>query len=122
MKLWNFVIKANGEGVLESAKDINIGGLAVALAKSSAVSGLGVNVDVKFQDYRWIFDETPSRAIVEVQPKNLDKVLDLAKEFNLDVEVIGEIGGDEVKINDILLSLDKVKNLYFETFVKKVIQ
>ncbi len=81
-----------------------------------------LNVDVKFQDYRWIFDETPSRAIVEVQPKNLDKVLDLAKEFNLDVEVIGEIGGDEVKINDILLSLDKVKNLYFETFVKKVIQ
>ncbi len=60
--------------------------------------------------------------LLKFNPKIQIKCWIQQKSFNLDVEVIGEIGGDEVKINDILLSLDKVKNLYFETFVKKVIQ
>ncbi len=33
LKLWDVVIEANKQGLLKAAKDVNVGGLAIALAK-----------------------------------------------------------------------------------------
>ncbi len=121
-RLWEFVVKANKEGLLSSAKDVNIGGVAVALAKSAAVSGIGADVEIDFEDSRWIFDETPSRAIIEVEPKNLQEIAKLAMDLGLKVTKIGTIGGDEVRVNDLKISLKKLKDIYFNTFRKTIEQ
>ncbi len=63
------MIEANKKKLLESAKDVSSGGVAIALAKMSAVSKLGCSVSIKVEDKRDIFSETFSRAIVEVAPK-----------------------------------------------------
>jgi phosphoribosylformylglycinamidine synthase len=121
--LWELVIEANKKGLLESAKDLSSGGLAIALAKMSAVSGLGVVAGVRVNDKRNIFDESQSRAILEVSSKeNLETVIAMAEELGLKTNIIGKVGGDIVKINDVEMSLDTLKDIYFKSFQKVVEQ
>jgi len=121
--LWELVIEANKKGLLESAKDLSSGGLAIALAKMSAVSGLGVVAGVGVNDKRNIFDESQSRAILEVSSKeNLEAVIEMAEGLGLKTDIIGKVGGDIVKINDVEMSLDTLKGVYFKSFQKVVEQ
>jgi len=120
LKLWDFVIKANEQGLLNSAKDLNLGGLAVAIAKSAATSNLGAKVKSGLESID-IFDESQSRAIVTASSENVDKLLELAKSIGIKACEIGEVGGDSVEIDDIAISMDNLKDIYFNSF-KKVIE
>ncbi len=119
LKLWDFVIKANEKKLLQSAKDLNLGGLAIALAKVAAISNKGVKVNSNLGIN--IFDESPSRAIVTVKKENLDEVLNLAKEIGIEAKEIGVVGGVSVEIDDVAISLDKLKDIYFNRF-KEIIE
>ena len=120
LKLWDLVIEANKKHLLESAKDLSSGGLAITLAKMAAVSGIGCEVDVNFADDRDIFSESFSRAVVEVRPENKDAFEEFAKGY-LPFEMIGTTCKDKIKINDVQMSLDKLKDIYFNRF-KEVIE
>ena len=119
LKLWDFVIKANEKKLLQSAKDLNLGGLAIALAKVAAISNKGVKVNSDLGIN--IFDESPSRAIVTVSKDNLEKVLNLAKELGIDAKEIGVVGGNRVVIDDVSIALDDLQDIYFNRF-KEVIE
>ena len=119
LKLWDFVIKANEKKLLQSAKDLNLGGLAIALAKVAAISNKGVKVNSDLGVN--IFDESPSRAIVTVKKENLEELLNLAKEIGIEAKEIGVVGGKSVEVDDVTISLDKLKDIYFNTF-KEVIE
>ncbi len=120
LKLWDIVIKGNEQGLLNSAKDVNLGGLAIAVAKASAISNMGANVksDLGLN----IFDESPSRAIVTVSKDNLEALLNLAKEIGIEAKEIGVVGGDEVVVDDVKISLDKLKDIYFNKFQEVIEQ
>ncbi|OQX49630.1 MAG: hypothetical protein B5M46_04595 [Epsilonproteobacteria bacterium 4484_20] len=122
LKLWELVIEANREGLLASAKDVNVGGIAVALSKMAAVSGKGIDAKVSVESSRDIFDESQSRALLEVSDADLEEVLDMASGLGLRAEVIGKIGGDRVKVNNVELPLEKVKDVYFNTFRRTIEQ
>jgi phosphoribosylformylglycinamidine synthase len=115
LKLWDFIIKANEKGLLNSAKDLNLGGLAIALAKVCAISNIGAKVNSNLEGIE-IFEESPSRAIISVSKENLDKVLNLAKEIGIKAKEIGVVGGYEVEIDDIKIDLEKLKDIYFNKF------
>ncbi len=119
LKLWDIVIKANEQGLLKSAKDVNLGGMAIAVAKSCAISNIGAKVDSGLGLN--IFDESPSRAIVTVAKENLDALMNLAKEIGIEAKEIGVVGGNKVEIDDVEISLDKLKDIYFNTF-KEIIE
>jgi phosphoribosylformylglycinamidine synthase len=122
LKLWDLVINANAKELLCSAKDLSSGGLAVALAKMSAVSGRGVVVGVRVEDERAIFEESQSRAILEVNSKeNLESVIAMAKELGIKADIIGKVGGDTIKINNVEMSLNRLKEVYFKSF-KEVVE
>ncbi|SFV70592.1 Phosphoribosylformylglycinamidine synthase, synthetase subunit [hydrothermal vent metagenome] len=122
LKLWDLVIEANAKDLLSSAKDLSSGGLAIALAKMSAVSGKGVTVGIRVSDERAIFEESQSRAILEVNSKeNLELVIAMAKEKGLKTDIIGKVGGDTIKINNIEMKLEQLQKLYFERF-KEVVE
>jgi len=122
LALWKLVIDANAQGLLESAKDLSSGGIAIALAKMAAVSGRGVVAGVRLEDKRSIFDESQSRAILEVSSKeNMELVLGMAKELGLSTDIIGKVGGDMLKINDIEMKLERVQATYFKSF-KEVVE
>ncbi len=120
-RLWQLVIKANAAGLLEAAKDVNVGGLAIALAKMAACSGKGAEVKVDFEDSRWIFDESQSRAVLEVRPENLQELGRLAMDLGLKIQPIGSVGGEVLKVNEVQMSMEKLKEIYFGNF-KKVIE
>jgi len=83
---------------------------------------MGVVSYIDVVESRNIFDESQSRAILEVSNTNMVALVALAKELGLEVSVIGIVAGDEVKINDISLPLKKVRDIYFNTFARTIEQ
>jgi phosphoribosylformylglycinamidine synthase len=122
LALWELVIEANREGLLKSAKDVNVGGIAIALSKMAAVSGKGIDAKVHVEKSRDIFDESQSRALLEVSDADLEAVMLMAKGLGLKAEVIGKIAGEKVKVNDVELPLEKVEDIYFNTFTRTIEQ
>jgi len=122
LALWELVIEANKKSLLESAKDLSSGGVAITLAKMSATSNIGVNASIELEDERYIFDESQSRAILEVSNDNLEAVVNMAQDLGLEVQNIGSLGGDLLKINDIEIELNELKDIYFNQFQRVIEQ
>ncbi len=114
LKLWDFVKEANKTSILASAKDINVGGLAIALYKMSVLSSLGVDVKTGFEDKKYIFSETFSRAVLEV--KDDKKFEALALKIGISYKKIGKVKKDIFWIDDIKRDIKSLKKVYFETF------
>ncbi len=121
LALWNTVIEANKKRLLKSAKDVNLGGIAISLSKMAVVGNIGVEANISLNEDRDIFSESLSRAIVEVEPKNCEEFEKLASANNLMCVAIGKTGGDKIIINDIYKELNKVSHIYFNRF-KEVIE
>jgi len=122
LALWDIVIEANKKGLLKSAKDVNVGGVAIAISKMAATSGKGIVTNVPVVNSKDIFDESQSRALVEVSSQNLVEVVHMAASKGIFVTNIGSVGGDKVKVNDVELPLAVVKEVYFNTFEKTIEQ
>lgn len=122
LRLWEFVIEANKLGLLESAKDLGMGGLAIALAKMAAISGFGLEAKVDLEQENFIFDESQSRAVIEVSAANLDSVIKKALDLGLEVTKLGMVGGSEFVLNNIKMDMLKLKDIYFTTFAKTIEQ
>jgi len=120
LALWDLVIEANKKHLLECAKDASSGGVAIALAKMAATSGLGCDTEMSVYDERDIFAESMSRAIIEVKPENC-AAFEAMLDESMAVEKIGTVGGDSLRINDVAMSLTELQDNYFNTF-KKVIE
>ncbi|MCX6077065.1 MAG: phosphoribosylformylglycinamidine synthase subunit PurL [Campylobacterales bacterium] len=119
LALWELVIEANKKDLLECAKDASSGGVAIALAKMSAVSGLGCEVKMGVADERDIFAESMSRAIIEVKSENCVAFESMLN--GLACAKIGIIGGESIRINDVSMSMNELQDNYFNTF-KRVIE
>ena len=120
LALWDLVIEANKLGLLECAKDCSSGGAAIALAKMSAVSGLGCNVGMDVTDERDIFSESFSRAIIEVKPENAKAFEAMASK--LTVQKIGTIGGEHFTCNNVMMGLKELQDNYYNTFAAVINQ
>ena len=120
LALWDLVIEANKKHLLECAKDASSGGVAIALAKMVATSGLGCDVEMSVADKRDIFAESMARAIIEVKPENCEAFEAMLDE-SMTVEKIGTVGGNSIKVNDVTMDMDTLKDNYFNTF-KRVIE
>ncbi|MBN2768599.1 MAG: phosphoribosylformylglycinamidine synthase subunit PurL, partial [Campylobacterales bacterium] len=121
-RLWEFVIKANKKGLLKSAKDLSMGGIAIALAKMVALSNKGIKAEIALDDPRWIFDETQSRAIIEVAPEDAQKVAAMARDLGLHIESLGEVAKEGFRLNDVSMELSTLQDIYFTTFAKTIEQ
>ena len=121
LALWNTVIEANRAKLLKSAKDVNLGGVAISLAKMAVVGNIGVEANISLNDSKDIFSESLSRSIVEVQLNNCEAFEKLASKNGVSYVAIGKTGGDKVIINDIFKELDNLSKVYFNRF-KEVIE
>ena len=119
--LWDTIIEANKKGLIECAKDVSVGGIAIALAKMCAVGDMGCEVNIAFENEIDVFSESLSRAIIEVKPQNIQAFNDLAYELGISYIPIGKTGGDVLEVNSLYRKMDKVKDVYFNRF-KEVIE
>ena len=122
-RLWDTVINANNAKLLESAKDVNVGGMAIALAKMSANSSIGAKVNLPTVSDIDMFGESLSRAIVEVTNENVQAFEKIVEELKISAVCIGTTGGDVLDINEtVVKNVSDLKDTYFNKFEKIINQ
>ncbi len=120
LKLWDFIIEANKNNLLLSSKDINVGGIAIALSKMAIKSGFGLEAKIDLAKKRDLFSESFSRAIVEVEDEKAFE--EFAKKSDIKVEKIGTVNNSSKFIcNDINQDLQEMSNIYFNRF-KEIVE
>jgi phosphoribosylformylglycinamidine synthase len=90
-----------GAGLVESAHDCADGGLAVALVESALPAGVGLNVTLPRQQVALefvLFGEDASRVVVSCDPVHLPRIQQVAEEYGVVADVLGETGSDRVEI------------------------
>jgi phosphoribosylformylglycinamidine synthase len=103
IKVQNAVRDLIREGLVQSAHDCSEGGLAVALAECcfNPERLFGANVALNAGDTpaaTVLFNESQSRIIISVTPKNLDNTIAMLRERDVPFEQLGKVGGDELQI------------------------
>ena len=101
--LASLAVRVAGEGLASAAHSVGLGGVAVSAIKMSALSGVGLRLDLRrvcpsCSPLEAAFSESPSRILYEVPWDTVDSLLDLAREHGIPAAVVGETGGDTVVI------------------------
>ena len=88
-------------GLIESAHDCADGGLAVALVECALPAGIGASINLAARDlpleFR-LFGEDASRVVVTCDPAQLARIKQVAGEYEISADVLGETSGDRVEI------------------------
>ncbi len=92
-RLHEFLAAAAAQGLLRSAHDVSLGGLAVCVSESAITGGVGV--DAQVDD---LFGEGDGRAVVSARPADVDALHELAG--GLPLREIGTVGGDRIRLGD----------------------
>jgi len=92
--------------LLNSAHDCSDGGLAVAIAESCFSSlnrkAIGAEINLKNENLdaaAQLFSESPSRIVVSFAAENLEKIQTIAQQNDCPFEVVGKVGGIDLKFN-----------------------
>jgi phosphoribosylformylglycinamidine synthase len=88
-------------GLVESAHDCADGGLAVALVEAALPAGVGLNVSLPRQNLALeflLFAEDASRVVLSCDPIHLPRIQQVAEEYDVFADVLGETGSDRVEI------------------------
>ena len=97
-------MQAIQNGLVESAHDCSDGGLAVAIAEACFSSyrrgaiGCKVNLEGDLSQAVLLFAETPSRILLSATDENAERILRLAREQNIEAQIIGRTGGAALQI------------------------
>ncbi len=95
-------------GLVASAHDVGLGGLAEALAESSAASGIGCEIEL---DRIGSLNNREWAVVAEVASVFIDSISGTLQRHGVDFNVIGVTGGDVISITD-NRSTDCKPNIY----------
>jgi phosphoribosylformylglycinamidine synthase len=124
LNLWKTIFKANKKNLILSAKDINVGGEIIALAKICAVSDFGCEVNTLSKKQNKtnkisVFCESLDRAIISLDKNKLDKFKKLCKNTNTKIQIVGKTTKqNKFKINNMSFAIKEIKDIYFNSFKK----
>jgi phosphoribosylformylglycinamidine synthase len=88
-------------GLIESAHDCADGGLAVALVESALPAGVGLSVRLPRARVALeflLFGEDATRVVLSCVPVHLPRIQQVAEEYGVSADVLGETGSDRVEI------------------------
>ena len=88
-------------GLVESAHDCADGGIAVALVESALPAEVGLSVRLpkrKLAPEFLLFAEDASRVVLSCDPGHLPRIQQVAEEYGVFADVLGETGGERVEI------------------------
>ena len=96
--LAELMLAAAASGVLESAHDLSDGGLAQALAEATFRHGIGAAV-VLDDPFVELFSESSARAMVVVDQRRHEELVDLAEAHGVPLASIGRTGGSDLEVD-----------------------
>ncbi|TGK28957.1 phosphoribosylformylglycinamidine synthase subunit PurL [Leptospira gomenensis] len=92
--LCRLIISLNEKGVLKSAKDLSLGGLGIALAKTVLLSGLGIEADLTplktDRNDLTLFGESAASVLASFTEKDAEEVRKSAEEAGLHFYLLGK--------------------------------
>ena len=123
--LINTLLELSENKLINSAHDLSEGGFAVALAECCITGpnpiGASVDFSLGIDDIYLLFSETQSRVIVTCGKDNLKNVEKSLNDSNLYYQVIGEVGGNFLKINNLIdVDIDALKRTYYTSMERYV--
>ncbi|HEV3231806.1 MAG TPA: phosphoribosylformylglycinamidine synthase subunit PurL [Candidatus Dormibacteraeota bacterium] len=96
------VLAAADEELLRSCHDLSDGGLAIAIAESAMIGGIGASCrgisGDRLSTEALLFAESQSRFLVSCEAKNVPALRNVCKRFGVASQVLGTVGGDRVEI------------------------
>ena len=96
------VIELAYQGLVDSVHDCSDGGLAVALAEKAFPRGVGARVNLAgtgLSKEFVLFGEDASRIVISCDPANVARIKQLATDFGVTAETIGETISDRLEIS-----------------------
>jgi phosphoribosylformylglycinamidine synthase len=100
-RLQSLLIALASDALLRSAHDCSDGGLAVAVAESAVLGGIGLvgdpDVMAPGRDGRWdaaLFGEAPSRVVASCAGPQAEEVVQAARTLGVPVLRLGTVGGE----------------------------
>nr|WP_321496726.1 phosphoribosylformylglycinamidine synthase subunit PurL [uncultured Methanolobus sp.] len=92
-------LEAIGKGYVKSCRDLGAAGLAGASSEMASKGNLGMRIiadnvilrESGMTAYEILIAESQERMLLEVEPENVDAVLDIAKKYDLNGSMIGEL-------------------------------
>jgi len=90
------------QDMVESVHDCAEGGLAAALAEKAFVRGIGARVNLASHGLPAefaLFGEDASRIVLSCDPGQVSRIKDVAEQFGIAADVIGETVGDRLEIS-----------------------
>jgi phosphoribosylformylglycinamidine synthase len=63
-----------------------------------------------------LISETPGRVIVAIEPTHMSKLKELALKYSIMITKLGTTGGDNLIINETVISLEELSNAHTSTF------
>ncbi|MBC7463539.1 MAG: phosphoribosylformylglycinamidine synthase subunit PurL [Actinobacteria bacterium] len=105
-----------GQEIFEAAHDVSQGGVAVTMCEMVLRNKIGATINLVDDAAVALFSETPGRVIVVVDPRNSERLVELAKKFEIELTELGRTGGALLRINEIEIPLAELDLAYTSTF------
>jgi phosphoribosylformylglycinamidine synthase len=101
-------------GLVAAAHDLSDGGLAIAAAEMALAGGVGVEVfaDPDLPAAGWFFGEDQGRYLLAATPDDADRLLVMAVEAKLPLQVVGTAGGTAIRLGADEVALDEIGRLH----------
>ena len=112
IKLANFLLEANENNLLTASQNIGEGGLLTTLVKSTLISNIGLNINLKNNSIQYLFSESPTRALLFTnQSSELETLLE---KHQIPFDNIGSTTNQESLIIDNLfeVSINELKSSF----------
>ncbi len=111
VSLQRFLAAASEAGLLRSAHDVAVGGLAVALAESCIAGGIGAEISGVADDVT-LFAETQSCVVLSCRADDAARIAVLAKEHGVACASIGRAAGSRLHIGGLDLAVADLNEAY----------
>ena len=106
-----FVREAIDKRMIDACHDVSDGGILVAVAEMGMASGIGAKIEVPYNTHAhaWAFGEDQGRYIVTATPDQIAALVEMAREFDTPIRVIGETVPDLLVVEESVIAISDLK-------------
>ena len=112
------LLDEDSEKDITAVHDVSAGGLAIALSEMVISSDLGCEVELtsdELDENQLLYSESHGRYLMTVKADALDDIL---SKIDVDVNVLGEVKGNILRINENEFSIGELKDSYYGVIEK----
>ena len=117
MRLIELLVAGRTLQIFTAAHDLSQGGLSASLTEMVLRHNVGATIKIDNPEVDLI-SETPGRVIVAVEIEKIEQLLSLAKKQEIVITKLGVTGGENLIINEAVISLTELRIAHTETFPK----